>query len=305
MHNKRNTTPTVICSMIIVLFMILFFSCHKDDDKGIGPAISFRVDTGYVFKDDTVLIGKTFNVGIIAEKGDANITNFIIKVSNDSTVTYLDTGLNAASLNISETIIKGIAPKDTWTFIVRDKSGNQSEISFNIYADSSSLFGPIITIPSIILGAQNNTTIGSFLYIKNNLVYSLYQAYAIQDSIEICYYYDFLQGENNVIASPGANIDASVYTGTYGLANWTVKNETRYFLTAFTDNDFANLNNDSLLIATYTPNVTSFKRKAKNLVAGNIYAFHTAKNKLGLFEVLNVNGTDAGTVEIKIKMQPY
>jgi len=286
-----------------VLFIVSIFSCRKNNDDGIGPTIAFKLDSGFVYKDDTILIGKTYNVGIIAQKGDVNITNFIIKVSNNSTTTYLDTGMNVSTLDINKTIIKGLAAKDTWTFIVRDKNGNSASVSFNIFADSSSVFGSIVTIPSIILGAQNNTSIGSFLDIKNKLVYNLDQAYAIQDSIEILYFYDAIQTDANTIASPNANIDASVFPGTSGLTNWTVKNETRYLQTSLSASDFESFYNDSILIATY--NETLAKRKAKNLVAGDIYVFRTAKNKLGMFKVLNVTGTDAGTVEIKVKMQPY
>jgi hypothetical protein len=116
---------------ILILLLIIIFAaaCRKTEKKGAPPTLQFKVDTAYVYKDDTVLVGKTFKVGIIANKGDDNITNFIIKVSNDSTITYLDTGLNASSLNLSETIIKGVSLKDTWTFIARDKDGSSASIS--------------------------------------------------------------------------------------------------------------------------------------------------------------------------------
>jgi len=303
MHIRKNKISIFYNLLIVILVAISIFSCRKKDEQGAGPTIKFKIDTEYVYKDDTILIGKTFKVGIIAEKGDANITNFMIKLSNSNVSTYLDTGLNAASLNINETIIKGLSPKDTWTFIVRDKDGTSATISLTIYADSSSAFGPIITIPSIILGAQNDTFVGSFLDIKNKAVYNLQQAYGIQDSIEMLYYYDAIQGNTNTIASPNATIDASVFPGIYGLANWTVKNVTCYQVTTLTDSNFNNIKNDSILLSPAYINPTY--RKAKNLKAGDIYAFKTGKGKLGMFEVLNVSGTDAGTIEIKVKMQPY
>jgi hypothetical protein len=304
LHNLLKKSSILTKLLTLFVFVIGIYSCKKIDSEGNGPTLQFRTDSSYVYKDDTVFIGKTFKVGIVAKKGDVNITNFIIEVCNNGTIErYLDTGLNAASLAVNEIIIKGISPKDTWTFIARDKDGSSASISFNIFASPNSTFGPVITIPSIILGAQNNSSIGSFLDIKNDVVYSLQQAYSVQDSIEILYYYDALTGNANTLASPNATIDASVFPGTYGLANWTVKNEVRYLQTTFTDADFVKFNNDSLLIATYNDPLA--KRKAKNLVAGNIYVFKTADGKLGMFEVLNVTGTDAGTVEIKVKMQPY
>jgi len=293
--------------LYIVFFIcaaaFLLAACQKEEETTNGPTIKLSLDSGYVHSDTTALIGSTFKVGIIAESGDVNITNFMIKITTDSTQTYLDSGLNSASFNINKYLVKGVSQEETWTFIVRDKAGKSASLSIKITADSNSTYGPVITIPSITLGAQNNTTVGSFLDIKNVLVYNLADAFGIQDSIEICYYYDFLQGENNVIASPNANIDGSVYPGQYTLTNWTVRNETRYLQTSLTSSDFSGMVNDSILIASY--NAPLAKRKAKNLIAGDIYSFKTAKGKFGLFQVLNVNGTDSGNVEIMVKIQPY
>jgi hypothetical protein len=288
---------------IICIAAFLLTACHKEEETTNGPSIKLSIDSSYVYNDTAILIGSTFKVGIIAVSGDVNITNFMIKITTDSTQTYLDSGLNSASFNINKYLVKGVSQQETWTFIVRDKAGKSASLSIIISADSNSTYGPVITIPSITLGAQNHTTVGSFLDIKNVQVYNLTDAFGIQDSIEICYYYDLLQGENNVIASPNANIDASVYPGQYTLTNWTIRNETRYLKTTLTASDFSGISNDSLLIASY--NTPLSKRKAKNLVAGDIYSFKTAKGKFGLFKVLNVNGTDSGTVEIMVKIQPY
>ncbi len=293
-------------AFLLIIFTIVNTGCKKDadDEKGAPPTLKFRTDSGYVHSDTTILIGKTFKVGLIAAKGDANITNFMIKINTGTTQTYLDSGLNSSGFVIDKNLTKGVSAQEIWTFIVRDKDGNATSISVKITADSSSVYGPVYTIPSIILGAQNDSTVGSFFDFRNNKVHTLAQAFALQDSIELCYYYDFLQGENNEIASPNANIDASVYTGQYALANWTVKNETRYLKTTLTDAQFYGAVNDSILIATY--NVPLSKRKAKNLAVGDIYSFKTTTSgKFGLFRVMNVTGTDAGTVEIMVKMQPY
>ena len=290
---------------LLIIFSIVTTGCKKDaDDKGAPPSLKLKTDSGYVHSDTTILIGKSFKVGLIAVKGDANITNFMIKITTGTTETYLDSGLNSSGFIIDKNLTKGVSAQEIWTFIVRDKDGNATSISIKITADSNSVYGPVYTIPSIILGAQNDTTVGSFFDFKNNKVHTLAQAYALQDSIELCYYYDFLQGEDNEIASPNANIDASVYTGQYALTNWTVKNETRYLKTTLTDAQFYGTANDSILIATY--NVPLAKRKAKNLAVGDIYSFRTTTTgKFGLFRVMNVTGTDAGTVEIMVKMQPY
>jgi len=300
---NKNKWSVQFFLILVVFCLFLFFSCKKNEENTTGPFIQFKTGGQYISSDTSILIGKNFTVGITASKGDANITNFVIKLDNGTTQTYLDSGLNSATFSLDKILTKGVSQNEAWTFIVRDKNGKTASLSFIITADSSSVYGPVVTYSSVVLGAQNNISTGSFFDIKNNIVYTLSHAYSVQDSVELCYYYDFLQGENNVIASPGANIDASVYTGQYALANWTVKNETRYLITTLTGTDFNNITTDSLLIAEY--NQPLAKRKAKNLVAGDIYSFKTAKGKFGLFKVLNVNGTDAGTVEVMIKMQEY
>lgn len=302
MHNYLNKIKIFFFLISIACFILFFNSCLKEENKGAAPTLSFKIDSNYIYEDDTVLIGKTFKVGINATKGDVNITNLIIKVIHDSTFTYLDTGMNTASFSITKTIIKGVAPKETWTFIVRDKTGNSQTAVLHVYSDTNSVYGNINTIPSIQLGAQNNTAIGSFLDIKNELVYPLSQAYLLQDSIEILYYYDAIQTDANTIASPNANLDPSVFSGNEGLSNWTIKNETRYIKTNLTNADFENCDNDSILIANY--NETLAKRKAKNLTTGDIYIFRTAKNKLGMFKVIQVSGQESGFIEIKVKIQP-
>jgi len=292
----------IIISCIFTLIVVSFIlSCRKDHDAGAPPTLHFKIDSGYVSSDTTALIGKTFRIGLVAVRGDPNITNFIIKITTGSTQTYLDSGLNSPGFNIDKYLTKGVSPEETWTFIVRDKEGGSASISLKISADSNSVYGAVVTIPSIIFGAQNNSSVGSFYNLKNENIYDLPNAFLIQDSIDLCYYYDFLQAEDNVISSPAATIDSTVYPGPYTLANWTIRNETRFMKTTLTEADFNSVANDSLLIATYY--FPSSKKKAKNLATGDIYSFKTSAGKLGLFRVLDVNGTDAGTVEIAIKVQ--
>jgi len=154
------------------------------------------------------------------------------------------------------------------------------------------------------LGAQN-AGIEGFYSLENELSYQISDAHAIQESINLLYYYDFLQDEDNVIASPGANIDASVFNdATYGPENWQVRNTTRFEKKSgeLTTDEFLSSANDSLILS-HTFDFSSGKRKSKNLVAGDIYAFVTDENHRGLIHVVEVIGTDEGTVEFEIKMQ--
>jgi len=47
----------------------------------------------------------------------------------------------------------------------------------------------------------------------------------------------------------------------------------------------------------------SGKRKAKNLVAGKTFSFKTQDALFGIFRVIEVEGTNSGTIIIDIKVQ--
>ena len=288
----------LFATLIVILTAIL--GCEKEKTNYPPPSIQFITDSGFVYNDTVLALGETFKVGIIADNPNVNLTNFIIRVKSDEFETYLDSGMNTPNLHFERNLVKGIKESEKWIFIIRDRDGESAEISFNVAIDSSSAYGNIFYFPSVEIDAQNNVR-GSFYSLVEDSVFTLNQAFENQDKIDLCYYYDFIDTDENTIASPGANIDASVYPGENGLDNWTIRRTTRYKLTDLTVDEFESAINDSLLIAAYGQ--SEGKRKAKNLQAGNIFSFKNEDRKIGLFLVNSVSGMDAGTVNISIKIQ--
>ena len=80
-----------------------------------------------------------------------------------------------------------------------------------------------------------------------------------------------------------------------------MRNTTWYYKTSISTATFDAVVNDSLLIAAF--NQLNSHRKAKNLVAGDVYSFQIVNGKFGLFKVVNIMGAETGTVEISIKVQ--
>ncbi len=290
-----------ITSLFTVALIIIFFAACKKKET-IPPSIYLTTESGYVFKDSVMAVGKNFKVQLNAEfGGDANITNIIIRNEHDGIVTnYFDTGVNNETIRISKILTKGVYNNEKWTFIAIDKNGGNASVSFVTTKDPTSLYGNIRHIDAT-MGAQGSTLYGSFLSLISGQYFFLDSAFAHQDSIEMCYYYDITSSDANTIASPNANIDPSIYTGAAALDNWTLKNETRYYKTTLTYADFTAAANDSLLLVAYSE--INGKRKAKNLVAGDIYAFKTAHSKYGLFHVEQVTGLDTGSVNVNILIQ--
>lgn len=302
--------------IIIVMFLLhiaLFFSsCKKESEVIPPPTIQFMSDNGFVYNDTTLLLGDFVRIGIIGESnGKDNITQLHYEILADSQKTVIDSGLNAEKLVREFTIQKGISYQEKWTFSVRDRYGRESNsLSVIFTKDSASIFGNIIHIPSLVLGAQNNSTIGSFYSFESALVYYQDQAFLNQNLINILYFYDNA-GDENTISSSNANIDASIFPAhssgdTLGMINWAIRNETRFQKLEFISiSDFDDCNHDSLLL-TNTFVFPTGKRKAKNLQPGDLYSFilndQTTK---GIFKVLNVEGVDQGKIEIEVKIQDF
>jgi hypothetical protein len=285
----------------IIVLILLLVSCKKTETA--SPQIYLTTSAGYVFKDSLMVVGTNFKVELNAVSGgDANITNIIIRNEHDDVMSnYFDTGINNEAIKISKILTKGGYNTEKWTFIAIDKKGGNASVSFIVTRDPTSQYGAIKHINAT-LGAQKSTLFGSFLSLNSGHCFFQDSAFLHQDSIEMLYYYDLIGTDANTIASPNANIDPSVYTGVTGLTNWTIKNRTDYYKTSLTYADFIAATNDSLLLVSYSnPNA---KRKAKNLVTGDIYSFKTTShNKYGLFYVQYVAGIDTGSVTVNILIQ--
>lgn len=287
-------------NLFYILFVIIIASCNKDNKDSLPPSLYLKTGSEYVSSDTTLKIGDKFRFGITAVGKANNLTNFIIKLNN---VAYLDTGFNSPGLNFDILITKGIDSIDNWELIIRDRQGNSSSLKIKILKDINSSFGDISHYSPVELGAQSNTSFGSFYSLSNNMVYSQNDAFSNQQLIDLLYYYfyDAANPDKNTVASPAANFSTPVFTGTSALSNWSTLNTTRFIKLSITAEQYDDAANDSLLLASYKE--IDGKRKAKNLAEGDIYSFKTHSSRYGIFKVLSVSGTDNGTVSLDIKIQ--
>lgn len=285
----------------------MFIGCEEEDDKSYPPPqIQFITESGFVYQDTTLMLGDSARIGISAKtNSNEPLTHFNYTIIQDDTnITSIDTGIYTNNFRYQKLITKGISYEETWQFYVRDRDSRKSEvISITLKKDSASIFGEIIHIPSIVFGAQNNNSEKSFYSLSTQQLYSLDEAFNNQGKIDLLCFFDD-EGDENTVSSPGANINESVFPGPHGLINWDTRNTTRFVeMEELSAADFDACSNDSLILAnTFT--FSSGKRKAKNLVPGDIYSFVTGiGERKGLFKVIDVQGQDEGIVEIAIKMQ--
>ncbi len=284
----------------VLVMTLLGGACKKDNEEGSDPFIFLSGEQGYITNDTIIKAGDDMSFKITAIKGTYKLTEFYIEVVTDHVERYFDTGINSPGLEWSGSFKKTFATIEQWNFIVRGRHGATSSITINISLDTSGSFGQLITYPLITLGGQNNINIPGLFSLQDSGLYTLDQAnndVDIQKKIELIYYYQ--SADLNVITSPGANIEPEVFNDV--IKSWTYRNTTRFMPTPLTIADFNAISNDSIIIANY--NEAEGKRKAKQLQAGNIYSFKTQNDKLGVFLVKNVTGTEQGSIEIGLKIQ--
>ena len=301
-HIEKQIIKTIKMKKINLLWVVLasivtFTACTKDEDFG-NPTIEFGVSENFISEDGEMAAGNQFDIQLIAAWNENDkITNYIV-YQNDEKV--LDEGVNVEELAEVITLTKTDAEEEVIKIYVKDAADNEAETSFTL-TKAGEAYGTILTY-EVILGAQDNTSVGTALNFADGSVNNLEGAAVIADQIDIIYYYDGASGDNNTIASPGANIDG-FYSGDFAPENWTSRNETRFSK----DNieieaaAFDAMENDELIIA--NPAGDDAKRKAKKLSSGKYFAFKTAAGKNGIFRVEEVTGEAEGTIRITFKVQ--
>ncbi len=284
--------------ILITSIALLLFACTKDDVPQQAPTIQLLIQPGMISSDTTIAVGKFMTFAVAAEGGSANLTN-LIALREDGQGTSqraLDTSMNTPQVNITKTFTKNLDAKELWTFIIRDRNRLSDSVSVIISLDTSTGFGPIVYYESLILSAQNENNPGSFFSFISGESYALDAASQNQELIDLVYYF----GEDDLtMGSPGANIEDGIFDP--NPATWETRRTTRYIAIDLPPGAFDDAQNDSLLIVSYTEG--EGKRKAKYLGAGSTFSFQTQDLKYGIFRVIEVEGSDAGTIKVDIKIQ--
>ena len=294
--------------ILYAFFLISISACTKKSDDTL-PIISFLRGSGYFSEDSIVKTGQPITIGIEATGEDEAITNLVLKMESPNGIeTALDSGLYTSHLRFTRNIVFGAGNWEKWTFTVMDKNRKKASLSIRFTRDTASVFGSIVSYPSIFLGTQHNQGTGQFLLTGNGSVVTETAAFSVQELVNIILYYGDLQiPETYYTLSSPNETDAPNYYPT--LNSWMIpKNEIRYKSdsTSISPATFYACNTDSLIISNYT-SATAGKRKFKNVRTGYVIPFlcsiGPAAGKRGLIYVKSCSGLPDGTMEIALKMQ--
>lgn len=305
---KHNITFTFKMGLLpLILFCLFLPSCQKEDLT--PPSIHFTKESGFIFSDSTVPIGRQLKTAVTAMAGGAAITNFVVTLRTENgTETALDSGLYTRNLSYSRSFAYGASSFEIWTFKATDKNGKTASVSFKLSKDSSSAYGPVDFYPSLTMGGQDNPSPGQFLTLPGGVMLSQDTALAHQSSVYLVTYYGNLLNPplQFTFSSPSENDIALFYPS---VSNWAMpKNEVRYKPDSLTLTPamFDAATDDSLIIANYT-SATVGKRKFKNARPGYVIPFELSignlAGKRGLIKVISVNGTSSGSIEFALKIQ--
>jgi len=281
--------------MMLVSASMLFTSCSKDDGKG-APTLNFKTGTGYTSANATVNYNDTVKIGIVAtSNGSDNIVKLVLKADDQ---VIMDSTLNAIQVSLDFNIVKGASASETWKFSVTYAAGKVTESNIVLSRPSTE----IASYSAVKLGAQDNTTDPSFFSTSDGTTYFQSAAFNNQAKIDMfCFYENTTSHQNfTTLGAPGSNI-TGIFSGNTAPDNYTVKNLTYFVKTTLTAAQFEAITNDEVILQSYDPS-NQFK-KAKNLQAGDVWAFKTQAGKFGVLKVTSVVPETNGSLEMAVKIQ--
>ncbi len=272
---------------------MVFTSC--EDEEALEPEISFFSGDGLITGDATIKVGETASFSWQAEKGDANLSEFTIRLNNEDVPGFPNSDIEKDQYEDTWDTTLYTAGEYTFTFIVEDKDGLTASESITVTVEDADL--SLSSYTAILMGGQSNSTYGSFLDADAGKVYLSSAASGVQGDIDIVYYYG--STNNATLAAPSDETVNGTGSSSFSLtASWTTQNETTFNTNpGITADDFDDMTTDAS-IADISTSVT----KVTSLAADDVVVFTTAEGKKGALKVVEVSGEGSGTIEIQVKI---
>jgi hypothetical protein len=282
----------------IIFLSILATGCIKQEELRPAPTISFKTGDNYISGDYMAYSGEIVLVGLECKWNGTDPMKSIIIYSNGNFAGGMNIADTSSQNLVIDTIplIKSESVTENWAFQIIDSQGVGSYIGFTLTL--STLGGQIVKTTATI---GLNTTNYSYYSLFNGIAYNNVSVEdgSLQNKIDFLGAYDATNGVN--LISPNApNLPEPYITD---MADWTVKNDTRFCLTDLIPDQFNYINLDNLIVSSFSTNPNAQMEMAKNLKADDIYSFKIADGRYGLFKVNSVSLGADGNVKVDIKIQ--
>lgn len=290
-------------------------SCDTEDgteELPEGLNISFTAPTG----EQTVGEAVSFNVLVVA---DNRIETFEVR-KGTSTIDRIesnDPAITNSNRNLSYTFNYTPTPEDAGTtiefaFILTDRDGASAQRNFSIQVASGAAEPtPLRSHTSVLMGAQDNATLGSFLDADNGNVLLLREARSTPGVVDMTYLVGSSSGGQGAVL--GSLVDESVVFVFEEVAGWSNRADTRFRNTGLSASDFIGIEDGNNLVEAWSngtqPDNTgagaeNSSSRINRLTRDQVFAFRTSEGKHGLVHIAAVNSTDAdGQMTVNVKIQ--
>lgn len=285
-------------TIITLLSLGALSSCEETGEEVIvepGPSITLSRSSATVTAGEAA----TVDYSVIAESRleiiriyrenslFAEVTDFVNNDSHTATFSYTTNGDEAG------TTIE-------FRFEAEDRQDRVSSETFIVTVEEDIPEIPVATYEATLLGAHNNPNTGSFYDADGNQVYLLAGARENAAAIDFVYYY----GATNLatLASPN---DPTIEEVLPQIEQFTVRNNTAVRRTDLSSSDFDAIGDTDGIQITNAFDAGSLpteETRVNELTEGEVFAFQTSDERQGLVRVSDIEGTDAGSITIDVKV---
>jgi len=285
---------------------LIFSSCKKDEEEVAvaGPSLVFQNGNNSMEFDGSK--GIDVRLDFTAE-GEVSSFKLVFSLNNataDSIYELTSTYKGEKSGNYTFTRSAALVGSDLdldatgtvkYVFTLIDKNNNTKTATYTVTAASTA--GPINTYTTVLLGGQDNTTLGSAYDAEGNEVFSMTGITATNQA-KVDFIFAYGSTSHYYIGSP-SNSDIAI---SHDMTGWTTKNATVIATTTVTNTEFDAITDDAAIVAA-TANISG--TKANDLNTNDVFAFITVDGKKGLVKVVATEGTSGAdrkiTLEVKIQ----
>jgi hypothetical protein len=301
--------------LVLAAGLIATTSCKKDETHAV-PTVSHSGNDAYELDFTTDSSQHVvFNVYV---KAEAEVETFSITETKtpgaSSTYDASTTGKFKGETDKTYSFDKVFTAADftdvdtyTYEFRVTDKDGQvaTTKVTVKMKAIPDK---EINSFTAVLMGAQSNTNEGSFYDAETNTVYTKSDADNNQESVDFVYYYGS-SNEATIAAPNDSTVNGTADNSLTLTENWTTQNNTLFYKTTLTKDDFDAITNANNFEEKYNNNLTESKvTKLENkddngnVRLNTVVAFKTVNGKIGLFCVTAVDAGSDGTITIDVKI---
>ena len=299
----------------LILSGFLFYSCSKDSDEPQLPSFSFKTgvnpETGmnYIAGDTTLPINSLFMVGLNGSSNSGkDFKNFKVwrRFEGGQESVVVDSIISGTSFNANLIFSSNNqAGMEDWRFEITDNNGNSSQLAFTM--TTFEVTSGMAYFTQILLGSYDSLAPGGFLSTATGTTFDFAQA---TDSASVIdWVYIDAGNYKHTILAPNDNIVDDYYSG---IADWTVRNSTKFSSPGLSSAQFDAVDNGTqLVVYAQGSNLSRLSEtEMGSFNTGDVFAFVTdAANgaRSGLIKVTEVNANYSNpglsTITIEIKVQ--